>query len=374
MKKMRKILKSVLAAIVIGLLVQSTAGASQVTNIFRLNMDGSISGSSYSGDSGGAAATVILDEDGNAPVIDTVEGTVYMDGRSPGPYTLPNGWEINGSTFMPRCYGKDEGLVVEVGSGYKAGQSYIAEAWVKPDYSIWPTHGLGRAVLGVGNYIDNADPTRDGDNQYGQISIFRWGFSESVLDPERQIYGNLGLFMRSDGYTQRAFGTGVNVDYNTEGDPNKVISYEEFTHVASVYKYDQQTGLAYVSYYVNGELMASGSGMVSDPDMPMPAAVGIGNQPFSNFYSVDDIIGIPYTSTTADVNYNMGWSGWIKSAALSTFEGDFEGAHNFVLLEPQYCGDLGTEYRAVDFNKDCKVDLLDFAIYAQMWLDSQIEF
>ncbi len=369
MKNILNKLSMVLAVLVAGLLMQSNAEAAQVTNIFRLNMDGSISGSSYTGDSGGAAATVILDEDGNAPAMNAVDGVVYMDGRSPGPYTLPNGWTINGSTFMPRCYARDEALVVNVGTGFVAGQSYIAEAWVKPDYSALPTSGNGRQVLGIANYTDNPNPSADGDNMWGQVSIFRWSFVESFLDNERQLYGNLGLFIRSDGYTQRAFGTGVNVDFNTEGDPNASLSHENFTHVAAVYQYNDQSRLATVGYYVNGQLMASGSGIVDDPSMPMPDVVGIGNYGFSNFYSVEDIFGIPYQSVSADINYCNGWSGWIESAALSTFEGDFDGAHNFVLLDAQFCGDLGTEYISVDFNQDCKVDLEDFAIFAEMWLE-----
>ncbi len=369
MKNILNKLSMVLAVLVVGLLVQSNTKAAQVTNIFRLNMDGLISGGSYTGDSGGTAATVILDEDGNAPIINSIDGVVYMDGRSPGPYTLPNGWMINSSTFMPRCYAKDEALVVNVGTGYVAGQSYIAEAWVKPDYSVWPTGALGRQVLGIGNYTDNPNPSADGDNQTSQVSILRWSFAESFLDPERQLYGSLGLFLRSDGYTQRAFGTGVNVDFNTGGDPNSSLSYENFTHVATVYQYNEQSRIATVGYYVNGQLMASGSGIVDDPDMPMPAIIGIGNQPFSNFYSIDDVFGIPYTQTTADINYNVGWSGWIESAAMSTFEGEFDGAHNFVLLDAQFCGDLGTEYRSVDFNQDCRVDLQDFTILAEMWLE-----
>ena len=369
MKNILNKLSMVLAVLVVGLIVQSNTKAAQVTNIFRLNMDGAVSGGSYTGDSGGTTAAVILDEDGNAPVINASEGVVYMNGTSPGPYTLPNGWQIYGSTFMPRCYARDETLVVNVGTGYVAGQSYIAEAWVKPDYSVWPTGALGRQVLGVGNYIDNANPSVDGDNQTSQISVLRWGFSESVLDPERQLYGTLGLFLRSDGYTQRAFGTGVNVDFNAGGDPNLSLSYENFTHVASVYQYNDQSRIATVSYYVNGQLMASGSGIVDDPDMPMPSVIGIGNLPFSSFYTVDDIIGIPYTQTTADTNYNVGWSGWIESAAVSTFEGDFDGAYNFVLLDAQYCGDMGTEFKPSDFNLDCRVDLEDYSIFGGMWLE-----
>lgn len=369
MKDILKRLSIISAVLVVGLLVQTDSKAAQVTNIFRLNMDGAVSGGTYTADSGGTAATVILDEDGNAPIINSVDGVMYMNGQSPGPYTLPNGWQINGSTFMPRCYAKDEALVVSVGSGYVAGQSYIAEAWVKPDYSVWPTSANGRQVLGIGNYIDNPNPSLDGDNNFGQISIFRWGYSESILDPDRQMYGSFGLLVRTDGYTQRAFGPGINVDFNTAGEPNDTLSYENFTHVASVYQYNAQSGLAEVKYYVNGQLKASGSGAVSEPDMPMASVVGIGNQPYSNFYSVEDIIGIDYTQTTADTNYNAGWSGWIQSAALSTFEGDFDGAYNFVLLDPQFCGDMGTEYKAGDYNHDCRVDLEDFMILAEMWTE-----
>ena len=41
-----------------------------------------------------------------------------------------------------------------------------------------------------------------------------------------------------------------------------------------------------------------------------------------------------------------------------------------ILEMPQQCGDLGTMYLPGDLNKDCKVDLTDFAEFADKWLDS----
>lgn len=38
-----------------------------------------------------------------------------------------------------------------------------------------------------------------------------------------------------------------------------------------------------------------------------------------------------------------------------------------VSAEPKYCGDVGTVYSEFDFNKDCRVDIEDLAIYAAMW-------
>ena len=38
--------------------------------------------------------------------------------------------------------------------------------------------------------------------------------------------------------------------------------------------------------------------------------------------------------------------------------------------EPQFCGDNNTPYNASDFNKDCRVDIIDFAVYADMWAES----
>ncbi len=40
------------------------------------------------------------------------------------------------------------------------------------------------------------------------------------------------------------------------------------------------------------------------------------------------------------------------------------------LSAPAYCGDANTIYSPVDFNKDCRVDIADLAIYADMWADS----
>ncbi len=39
----------------------------------------------------------------------------------------------------------------------------------------------------------------------------------------------------------------------------------------------------------------------------------------------------------------------------------------------QFCGDVGTVYSAVDFNKDCRVDIEDLAIYAYMWAFPEAE-
>jgi hypothetical protein len=41
-----------------------------------------------------------------------------------------------------------------------------------------------------------------------------------------------------------------------------------------------------------------------------------------------------------------------------------------ILEMPQQCGDLGTLYLPGDLNKDCKVDLTDFAEFADKWLQS----
>jgi hypothetical protein len=38
-----------------------------------------------------------------------------------------------------------------------------------------------------------------------------------------------------------------------------------------------------------------------------------------------------------------------------------------LIAQPQFCGDEETVYMAVDFNKDCRVDIEDLAIYAGMW-------
>ncbi len=42
-----------------------------------------------------------------------------------------------------------------------------------------------------------------------------------------------------------------------------------------------------------------------------------------------------------------------------------------VFAQPQYCGDEGTVYSAVDFNKDCIVNTADLAVYASMWVGGE---
>lgn len=328
---MKSITNKAIAALLAGLLVYSCAGAMEISTLFRLNMDGEIEadGITYSGDSGYMPVPVTVGEDeyGNPPDFTSNPGLVYMNGKSSNPDAL------------------DEVILVNVGAGYDLEQSYMFEAWISPDYANWPTAQ---------------------DNRHSQIWIFKWWEIGDWCDVQNTISDNIGLAIHPDGYQQRVQAAGMSTFYNSAGDPNQAIAYEEFTHVGLVWDWDSSASLGKMSYYVNGELKLSQSTGEIVPGSGMPEYFGIGNHCFTAMDNEDEL------ACGADVNFNGGFSGWFDSVAVSTFTGEFEGAHSFVLLEPQYCGDLGTEFHPVDFNKDCKVDLLDFAIYAQMWLDSQI--
>ncbi len=66
----------------------------------------------------------------------------------------------------------------------------------------------------------------------------------------------------------------------------------------------------------------------------------------------------------------------IQTFDLSTTENDATSNLGALVINevkdkpiPEYCGDPGTDYFESDLNKDCHVDLLDFLVMSQMWLN-----
>ncbi len=319
-----KVVSKVLAAFLVGLLVQSYAGAATVSNIFQLNMDGTVTGVTYSGDSGSVSVpvTVGADEYGNYPDLSTTAGVMYTNGKSSGPDAL------------------DEVMLVHVGPGYDLEQSYIFESWVMPDYANLPT-----AV----------------DNRHGQIWIFKWWEIGDWCNVAGTITDNVGLAVGSNGYMQRVQAGNGDMFYNSIGDPNEALSSEVFSHVAMVWTWNSTTSTGKLDYYVNGQLKQSGGGILASA-RGLPEVFGIANHCFTAMDNPTEV------GCGANVNFNGGFSGWFDSVAVSTFTGEFEGAHNFVLVNPQFCGDIGTQFAIADINKDCIVDLSDFSLIALDWL------
>ncbi len=335
-------MKNLLMILCVCLMLLATFGsdAAQVTTVARLNMDGSIDlnsenidtsetgyvykTSEYVGDTGGTSTnvTVIADNYGNYPVF--AGGAVYL-----------NGGDNNSSQV-------DEGLIVEVGSGYTPEQNYIWEAWVKPDYANWPTNS---------------------NNQYGWITIFRWKEIYDVCDATTNT-PTAYHYASSDAFRQRINIVQNEVWSNEILDPNETVPPGVFTHVGVVWEYDplSQTGTA--KYYQNGILKASVSGYISISGTinEFPSTMGVGNIAETNVDTLDAL------GCGGSLNYNAGYSGWIQSFAFSTFTGSFEGPDEFVLVDPQYCGDIGTRILEADINADCVVNLYDFAELAEKWL------
>jgi hypothetical protein len=328
MENSPKALSKVFTAFLAGILVYSCAGAAELTTVFRLNMDGAIEADNvtYSGDSGivSVPVTVGADEYGNLPDLTSTPGVMYTNGKSSGPDAL------------------DEVMLVNVGPGYDLEQNYIFEAWVMPDYANLPTSN---------------------DNRYGQIWIMKWWEIGDWCDVAGTITDNVGMAVTVDGYGQRIMVGDTSFFYNfADADPNEALSPEEFSHVAIVWEWNSDNSMGKASYYVNGQVKATASG-TTNSNLGLPENFGIANHCFTAMDNQDEII------CDADVNFNGGFSGWIDSMAVSTYTGEFEGANEFLLVDPQFCGDIGTLYKAGDLNKDCKVDLLDYAIYATMWLE-----
>jgi hypothetical protein len=327
MENSPKVFSKVLTALLAGLLVYSCVGAAELTTVFRLNMDGAIEADevTYSGDSGVVPVPVSVqaDEYGNLPDLTTTPGMMYTNGKSSGPSAL------------------DEVMLVNVGPGYNLEESYIFEAWVKPDYANLPTAS---------------------DNQWGQIWMFKWWEIGDWCDVAGTISDNVGMAITADGYGQRMQAGDTNFFYNyPDGDPNGVLSATEFSHVALVWEWDDGSSTGTASYYVNGQFKASASGTTNSA-LGLPENFGVANHCFTAMDNGSEL------GCGADVNFNGGFSGWIDSMAVSTFTGGFEGPQEFALVDPQFCGDVGTEFKDGDLNFDCKVDLLDFSELANLWL------
>lgn len=327
MENSLKVMSKVLAMFLVGLLVHSYAGAATVNNIFELNMDGSIGvdNITYIGDSGSVSVpvTVGADEYGNLPDLVTTPGVMYTNGKSSNLDAL------------------DEVMLVNVGSGYDMEESYIFEAWVMPDYANLPTST---------------------DNRWGQIWIMKWWEIGDWCDIDNTLTDNVGLAITVDGYGQRIQTGGTNFFYNTtNADPNEALSGVEFSHVAIVWTWDSAASTGSADYYVNGQLKATASGTTGSA-LGLPENFGIANHCFTAMDNGTEL------GCGADTNFNGGFSGWIDSVAVSTFTGEFEGQQEFVLADPQFCGDVGTEIKPGDLNSDCKVDLGDFVELAILWI------
>ncbi|MFI4913112.1 MAG: hypothetical protein ACIAQZ_15745 [Sedimentisphaeraceae bacterium JB056] len=314
--------------------------AAQVSTVVKLEMDGLVDTntenvnnaetgyvyrtSQYTNDSGSpfTGVTVIADGSGDYPVFD--QGAVYLNG---------------GDNLKDQV---DEGLMVQVGTGYTPQQSYIWEAWVKPDYTNWPTSST---------------------NQFGWIAIFRWHDTYDSCDDATSTPTAMHL-SSSDAFRQRLNVVGNEVWSNEVLDPNDTVAADEFTHVGLVWTYDSVTETGELKYYQNGILKATAEGpvTVSGTIMEFPDTIGVGNVAQTTMDNFDELY------CGGEINYNAGYSGWIDSFAFSTFTGTFEGPSEFVLVDPQFCGDIGTTILASDLNADCEVNLLDFAGLATQWL------
>ena len=275
----------------------------------------------YLSDSTGNTVPVTLraDEYGALPDLSTTAGVMYTNGKS------SDALEI------------DEVMLAELGPGYTEQENYVFEAWVKPDYLNYPTST---------------------DNTWGQIWVIRWGeiLDWSVTPPVTTSGMAMGL--TASAYQMRSgFADSGNV-FTPSTEPDLVLSGTEFSHMAIVCTYDGTETC--VDVYINAELKASGCGVSTAPTA-FPEVLGIANHSFSA--SQNQIPGW----YNGDINFNGGFSGWIDAVAVSTFTGNFD-VGDFVLLDPQYCGDLGTEYLDADFNTDCIVNLEDFTYIASDWL------
>jgi hypothetical protein len=272
-----------------------TMNGGRVETIFLLEMDGGLDDQfeTYSGDSGNPSVpvTVRTDDLGEPPIFGNEPGTMYLD---------------SSNNAHPEA---DEVMLVQVGPGYTLEQNYIIETWVKPD----------------------ADKFIFSGNKFNNTFIFSWW---EILDwcglPTAQT-DQLNLFMRSDHptWTRMAGGTYRNIFNQSEEDPTKAIPLDEYSHLAVVWEWDEETSTANFMYYLNGELMVSGSSD-APPYGELPEFFAIGNNSFSATDNEAEL------ACGADINYDGGFSGWYDSFALSTFTGDFEGTADFVLLEQTF--------------------------------------
>jgi len=299
----------------------STTGVSGYTWAYRDYINDSASPSQ--------TITVIADQFGNFPVFDG--NSMYVNGHDSVGVVAAANMEV------------DEGMQIAMGSGWAPTQNMIFEAWVQPDYINW---------------------SEDAKNIFNWSPIYRWweidnwcdaaGTSTAMAACQPYEGGNIRCNMAGNQYW-----------YNAELDPSKALQPFVFSHVGLVWTYDSGSGNGTLDVYVNGDLGGSITGPIASTGVStFPELIGVGNGMFSSVEDED----IFDDGCTGDQNFNNGFCGWIESFAISTFTGEFAGQHEFVLVDPQECGDIGTEYRTADFNQDCTVNFADFAGMAGEWL------
>jgi len=297
--------------------------------------------------------TVIADQYGNFPTFDANDG-MYVNGHDSA--------NVIGNGASKEV---DEGMQIDMGAETYLAGDYIWEAWVKPDWDTWDPEDSGTEI----NAGDWSMILRWWDN-YG----FAYPYEPS--DPTPLVHWEVqntdssqGSAMRWAAASPDPPSAGDSYDwYNSGGDPCSVLSGDEFTHIGMVMAYDTDSNTCDLDLYINGQLSGSLTFLrpVEGFNVNYPQLMGIGNNTNTGQEcAADPIDGEGYG---AFHNYNMGFCGWIKSFAYSTYTGEFAGQHEFVLVDPQECGDIGTEYRTADFNQDCTVNFADFAGMAGEWL------
>jgi len=97
---------------------------------------------------------------------------------------------------------------------------------------------------------------------------------------------------------------------------------------------------------------------------------------FDVYYSQDGT-GDDYVLAVEGVEFTKDPSGILNAVKFSSYTGQghpvwiddvFVAAESGGYEGPYVCGDPGTVYLPFDFNKDCRVDLADFALFASTWL------
>ncbi len=101
----------------------------------------------------------------------------------------------------------------------------------------------------------------------------------------------------------------------------------------------------------NGEIVGRAYNIIGQQHATMFDSTGDGDN-----IDLNDSID-PASGWILNIAYSINDSGWIVGT----------GSNGAFLLKPVF--PVCTEYPAMDFNKDCKVDFQDFAIFSQSWLE-----
>jgi hypothetical protein len=270
-------------AMTFSFLVPAARGAT-VTNLFTVNFDGSVSGSTYSGDSGyGGAMTV------DSPTAPSTDSFINDSGRS----------VVSSNATGPN----DFGLQVSVPSGtYTNQQNYVLEAVINPGS---PTAiNSSNNVAGLQSVI-SIDGQNGSDTGALVLRLTPGNHLEAAYDP----IGYVGF----------------------DPSPTVIIPTGQYTHVALVYTY-LGSGQADIDLYVNGsDVGSTGSFATATNDIFNGGVANVLNA------NADDDGGA----------YNRGFNGDVDSAAVSTFTGTFNPATDFVLSVPEpaslaFIGMIGT--------------------------------